>query len=293
LSSIKERLQNPEASTKLSLVANVVLLILKIFGGFWGGSRALIADSLNSLLDLVANSAVWIGIRLAKKPADAEHQYGHGNADVIAASFVAIVILATGIFIGYDSIHVIVDHDYRVPSYFATAVAAFTIILKQILFVYTKKIGVRFKSPAVLANAQDHKSDVYASSGALFGIFFAQTGYPILDPIGGLWVSFFILRNAVNLIRDNIHTLMSGAPRKEFLDKVLASILEIDDVSGISGAKIRTLGAKLFVDLEITIDGEMTVKEGHEIAHKVRDLLLRRFDDIIEVMVHIEPTPEP
>ena len=274
------------------MVANVVLLVLKIFGGFWGGSRALIADSLNSLLDLVSNSAVWIGIRLAKKPADADHQYGHGNADVIAASFVAIVILATGIFIGYDSIHVIVDHDYRVPSYFATAVAAFTIILKQILFVYTKKIGVRFKSPAVLANALDHKSDVYASSGALLGIFFAQTGYPILDPIGGLWVSFFILRNAINLIRDNIHTLMSGAPRKEFLDKVLASILEIDDVTGISGAKIRTLGAKLFVDLEITIDGEMTVKDGHEIAHKVRDLLLRRYDDIIEVMVHIEPTPE-
>ena len=292
MTSLKERFQNPEASTKLSFVANIVLLILKIFGGFWGGSRALIADSLNSLLDLVANSAVWVGLKLAKKPADADHQYGHGNADVLAASFVAMVIMVTGIFIGFDSIHVIIDHDYKAPSYFATAVAGFTIILKQWLFVYTKKIGLKFKSPAVLANAQDHKSDVYASAGALLGIFFAQTGYPILDPIGGLWVAFFIMRNAVNLIRDNIHKLMSGAPSKEFLEKVIESISRIGEVRGVSGVKIRTLGAKLFVDLEITVDENLTVKEGHVIAHRVRDLLLGEFDDIIEVMVHIEPSLE-
>ena len=190
---------------------------MKFYGGFFGGSRALIADSLNSLLDIIANAAVWVGINLAKKPADEDHQYGHGNADVIAASFVAIIILVTGIYIGYDSIHVIVEGRYRVPRYYATVIAFLTIILKTVLFRYTKKVGLKSKSPAVLANAQDHKSDVYASSGALFGILVSQFGYPILDPIGGLWVSFFILRNAVNLIRDNIHTLMSGAPDIETL----------------------------------------------------------------------------
>ena len=102
----------------------------------------------------------------------------------------------------------------------ATAVAAFTIILKWFLYRFTIKVGDKYKSPAVYANAQDHKSDVYASSGALVGIVFAQMGYPILDPIGGVWVSFFIVRNAVNLIRDNIHTLMSGAPDQETIARV-------------------------------------------------------------------------
>lgn len=282
----------PEASTKISMVFNILLLILKFFGGFFGGSRALIADCLNSFLDIVANSAVWIGLKLAKKPADIDHQYGHGNADVIAASFVAIVIFATGIYIGYDSIHVIIDRDYGVPNYFATSVAAFTIIVKSILFRYTKNVGRKFKSAAVLANAQDHKSDVYASSGALFGIVVSQIGYPILDPVGGLWVSFFILRNGINLIRDNIHTLMSGAPDRELVERVEKTAAQIKEVKGILATRMRTLGSRQFVDLEIFVDGNLSVREGHNVAHQVRDLLIAKYDDITEVMVHVEPRME-
>lgn len=292
MTSMSRKIGTPEASTKISMVFNILLLILKFFGGFFGGSRALIADCINSLLDIVANSAVWIGLKLAKKPADVDHQYGHGNADVIAASFVAIVIFVTGIYIGYDSIHVIIGRNYGVPNYFATGVAVFTITVKSILFRYTKNVGLEFKSAAVLANAQDHKSDVYASSGALFGIVVSQIGYPILDPIGGLWVSFFILRNAVNLIRDNIHTLMSGAPDKELVERVKETAAQIKEVKGILATRMRTLGSRQFVDLEIFIDGNLSVHEGHNIAHQVRDLLIAKYDDITEVMVHVEPRTE-
>ena len=290
--SMGQRISTPEASTKISMVFNVLLLILKFFGGFFGGSRALIADCLNSFLDIIANFAVWIGLKLAKKPADADHQYGHGNADVIAASFVAVVIFVTGIYIGYDSIHVIIDKDYGVPAYFATGVAFFTIIVKTILFRYTKKVGRKFKSAAVLANAQDHKSDVYASSGAMFGIVISQIGYPVLDPIGGLWVSFFILRNAVNLIRDNIHTLMGGAPDRELVERVKETAAQIKEVRGILTTRMRILGSRQFVDLEIFVDGNLSVCEGHNIAHQVRDLLIEKYDDITEVMVHVEPHME-
>lgn len=283
---------SPEASTKLSLLANVVLLILKFIGGFWGGSKALIADCLNSFLDLLANSAVLIGLNVAKKPADADHQYGHGNADVIAASLVAIIIFATGLYIGFDSIHTIIDRKYRPPHILATGVAAFTIILKSILFRYTKRIGVRTKSPAVLANAYDHKSDVFASSGALLGIIFAQIGYPVLDPIGGIWVGFFIVRNGINLIQNNIHTLMSGAPDKELVNKVAGTACEINEVKGVVTTRMRTLGARHIVDIEIFVDRNLSVGEGHHIAHQVRDRLLERYDDITEVMVHVEPNPE-
>ena len=292
MASPKSKINTPEASTKLSLLSNILLLILKFYGGFFGGSRALIADSINSLLDIIANSAVWIGLNLAKKPADEDHQYGHGNADVIAASFVALIILVTGFYIGYDSIHVIIDGRYGVPKYYATVIAFFTIVLKLVLYRYTKDVGIRFKSAAVLANAYDHKSDVYASSGALFGIFISQIGYPILDPIGGLWVSFFILRNAVNLIRDNIHTLMSGAPDREMIDKVTKSADEVKEVKGVNMTRIRTLGSRHFVDLEIFVEKDLSVFEGHNIAHKVRDILVAKYDDISVVMVHVEPFKE-
>ena len=215
-----QKLETPEASTKLSIVGNVILLILKFIGGFLGGSKALIADFVNSLLDLVANAAVLIGVRVAQQPADADHQYGHGNADVIAAFLVAVIILMTGIYIGYDSASAAFGKNYKAPHWYATLVAIITIFSKTMLYRFTKKVGIKSKSPAVFANAQDHKSDVYASSGALFGIVMAQLGYPVLDPIGGIWVSFFVVRNSINLIRDNIHTLMSGAPDRETIDGV-------------------------------------------------------------------------
>lgn len=292
MASPKSKINTPESSTQISLLSNILLLILKFYGGFFGGSRALVADCINSLLDIIANSAVWIGLKLAKKPADENHQYGHGNADVIAASFVAIIILVTGVYIGYDSIHVIIDGHYAAPKYYATAIACFTIVFKLVLYQYTKKIGIRFKSAAVLANAYDHKSDVYASSGALFGIFISQIGYPILDPVGGLWVSFFILRNAVNLIRDNIHTLMSGAPDREMINRITKTADEIKEVMGINTTRIRTLGSKHFVDLEIFVEKDLSVFEGHKIAHKVRDILIAKYDDISDVMVHVEPYKE-
>ncbi len=287
-----KKYESPEGSTRLSFGANILLLALKIFGGFWGGSVALIADSFNSFLDLLANSAVYIGIKVARRPADADHQYGHGNADVIAASLVAVIIFGTGIFIGFNSIHVIIDGIKEAPHPLATGVAAFTIILKAFLYRFTRDIAVESRSPAVYANAQDHKSDVYASSGALVGIIFAQIGFPILDPIGGLWVAFFIVRNGAMLIQQNIHTLMSGAPDRETIERVRATAGEIPAVKGIVTTRMRTLGAQHIVDLEIFVDKNLSVWEGHKIAHEVRDRLLSKYDDIIEVMVHVEPNPE-
>ena len=132
---------------------------------------------------------------------------------------------------------------------------------------------------------------MYASSGALFGIVAAQLGYPILDPIGGLWVSFFILRNAINLIRDNVHTLMSGAPPKDIVDKVAMTAAEIEQVRGINATRMRTLGARHVVDIEIYVDKNLSVWQGHYIAEKVRDRILNKYNDIIDVMVHVEPSP--
>jgi cation diffusion facilitator family transporter len=287
--SIFQKLESPEASTKLSFVANVLLLGLKFLGGFLGRSQALIADCFNSFLDLIANSAVLIGIRVAKRPADADHQYGHGNADVLAASLVAVIIFGTGMFIGYSAVNAIIHGKYQPPHFLATGVAIFTIVLKAILYRFTRNISKKSKSVAVYANAQDHLSDVYASSGALAGIVFAQLGYPILDPIGGIWVAFFIVRNAAKLILNNIHTLMSGAPDNETVRRVRETAGEIKNVMGVAAIRMRTIGSRYIVDIEILVEKDLSVWQGHNIAEQVKQRLLSQYDDIIEVMVHVEP----
>ncbi len=281
--------KTPIAVTRLSLAANVLLFIIKLVAGIMGRSQALVADSLNSLLDIVANAVVWLGLNIAKKPPDKEHPYGHGNADTLAAVFVAIILVLTGGYIGRDAIDSIVHHHFETPTFLATAAAAFTILLKAVLYKYTLSVGKKYRSPAVIATAQDHISDVVVSAGTLIGIVVAQIKYPILDPIAGLWVAAFILRQAVRLILDNIHTLMSGSPDSKTQIAIKNHIGTVNGVVSTNWIKGRLHGGGYFLDVAVSVRGNMTVREGHEIAHKVRESVLKSFSDVADVLVHIEP----
>jgi cation diffusion facilitator family transporter len=287
-----EKLQSPIASTKLSLASNVFLFIIKMLAGFFGRSQALVADSLNSLLDIVANIIVWFGIRIAKKPPDEDHPYGHGNADNLAAIFVAIVLFVTGAYIGRESIHAIINGEFGKPTYLATAAAAFTIIVKELLYWYTLKVGKKFRSPAVIANAYDHRTDVIVSLGTLIGIVIAQTEYPILDPIAGLWVTFFILKQGVKIIRENIQTLMVSSPGAGIEDEIKKYIAGLEGVKGVRWIKGRLIGPSYYIDVVVEVRSDMSVKEGHDIASSVKHAVIKAFDDVIDVLVHIEPDLE-
>jgi cation diffusion facilitator family transporter len=284
-----QRLQTPIASTKFSLASNVILFIIKMLAGIFGRSQALIADSLNSLLDIVANIVVWYGIRISKKPPDADHPYGHANADNLAAIFVAVVLFVTGAYIGRESIHTIISGEFGRPTYLATAAAAFTIIVKELLYWYTLKVGKKFKSPAVIAIAYDHRTDVVVSLGTLVGIIIAQTEYPILDPIAGLWVAFFILRQGIRIIRENIQTLMVSSPGPGIEDEIRKYIIGLDGVKGVRSIKGRVVGSNYYIDAIVEVRSDISVKEGHDIASSVREAVIGSFEDVIDVLVHIEP----
>ncbi len=284
-----EKLQSPIACTKFSLAINVFLFILKIFAGIFGRSQALIADALNSLLDIVANIVVWFGIGIAKKPPDKDHPYGHGNADNLAAIFVAVVLFITGAYIGREAIHAIIHGEFTEPTFLATAAAAFTIIIKEILYRYTLRIGKEFKSPAVIANAYDHRSDVVVSLGTLVGIVIAQTKYPILDPIAGLWVTFFILKQGVKVIRENIQTLMVASPGVGIEDEIRNYITNLEGVNGVRWIKGRLIGPSYYIDVVVQVCDDISVREGHDIASQVKVAVRKSFADVIDVLVHIEP----
>lgn len=284
-----KNIHTPVASTRLSLAVNIILFALKMFAGIVGRSQALVADALNSLLDIVANIVVWLGIKIAGRPPDEDHPYGHGNADTLAAVFVALVLIITGGYIGRAAVESIIKEDFQTPTYLATSVAVLTIIVKTVLYSYTMKIGRKYRSQAVIANAQDHRSDVVVSVGTLVGIVVAQIKFPILDPIAGLWVAVFILKQAVKIIRDNIRTLMVSSPETERQDEIKAAILGIDGVTEVKWLKGRMVGSSLFMDTAVCVNGEISVREGHDIARIIRKSVVDLFPEVVDILVHVEP----
>ncbi len=279
----------PEKTTAVSIVANSLLLIIKLIGGTVGRSQALLADAINSLLDLVANTVVWMGRKISQRPPDENHRYGHGHADTLAAVFVAITLILVGGFIAYQAIHIIIDKNYAVPSKLATAVAVVTIITKEILYRWTIKVGRKVKSPAIVANAYDHRSDVYASLGALVGIVAAQIKWPILDPIASIWIALLIIRNAIDLIRENVYSLMSGNPYPEMEQWALETLNSMDSIKFVRDIKIRTMGTYMIVDTKIQVDRDLSVEEGHDIARLAKRNLMESNEHIQDVLVHVEP----
>lgn len=278
-----------KGTTVVSFVINVILFGLKITGGVIGRSSALLADALNSLLDIVANTAVWVGIRIANRPPDEGHPYGHGLANTISAIFVAVLLVITGVYIGANAIYVIIYDQYETPGKIATIIAAGTIIVKEILYHWTIRVGRRENSPAVIANAYDHRTDVFTSLGALIGIVVAQLGYPVLDPIAGFVIGILILWNAFRLISDNIHSLMSGAPDKETLSKIYETAATHSRVQQIRDIKVRSVGTKYIADLKIMVRGDLSVTEGHDIASDLKRHLLNHAKILQDAMIHVEP----
>jgi cation diffusion facilitator family transporter len=260
-----------------------------LFGGIWGRSQALLADAINSLLDIVANIVVWFGIKISERPPDREHPYGHGNADNLAAIFVAIVLFLTGAYIGREAFSTIIDKSYATPNIMATAAAIITILIKFSLYKFTVKIGREYRSPAVIANAQDHRSDVLISLGALIGIVVAQIGFPILDPLAGIYIAISILRQSVKIIRENISTLMVSSPGLAFEKELKEYISNLDEVKKVTWIKGRAVGSGYYIDAAVCVRGDLTVSQGHDIAHDIGASVKTAFPTVHDVLVHIEP----
>jgi len=289
ISMVEEADKKPEKTTIVSIFANAALLVVKILGGTLGRSQALLADAINSLLDLVANAVVWMGCKIADKPPDEDHRYGHGHANTLAAVFVALTLIIIGGYIAYQAVHIIIEKNYSVPTPLATVIAVFTILTKETLYRWTIRIGRRYKNPAVIANAQDHRSDVYSSLGALAGILGAQIKWPLLDPIAGIWIALIILKNAIQLMRENIHTLMSGSPDEQLHMEVLETLGDVTGIKKIRDLRIRSMGTYLIVDVKIQVNSDLTVEEGHNIATDGKQRLINSGLNIHDVMVHVEP----
>jgi len=285
----KINLLDSKTCTLVGLVTNVALAIFKLLAGIFGFSYAMIADAIHSMSDCLATGTVYVGLRIGEKPPDESHPYGHGNAETIAAFLVALIILATGVFVGISAVQLIAHKQFETPATIALAAAAISIVTKEGMFRYTLKVGKRNNSPALIANAWDHRSDAYSSVAALAGILGARLAFQYLDPIAGLVVSALIVKMSLTLLRSNVGILMDERPEPALLARIRAAVLEVKGVKAIDNIKAHRRGSTFTIDIEVAVDSNLTVEQGHQVAFKVKSKLLHNIEHVQEVMVHVNP----
>jgi cation diffusion facilitator family transporter len=289
------REQRVQGIINTGLVCNIFLAISKVSIGILGHSRALLADGVNSTSDIVYYIVVKIFTKLAGKPADSEHPYGHHQMESIAAVVVGAFVVTTGIGLFWDSINTSWEifsgkHASGAPiEIYTLFVAFFTIILKIFLFIYTKTIGRKTENAAVMALAYDHRNDIFSSAGAAVGITLGWLGFVWADPLAGAIVALIILRTGIQILRESSDELMDTVPG-ETLNKKIRSV-----VSGISGVKtIEELSAHRFgpyfvINITIGIDGNLSVKQGDSIATEVEKKIDKAISPVRKVYVHYHP----
>jgi cation diffusion facilitator family transporter len=271
------------------LGANLGLVGVKLAAGLAGHSQALIADALNSVLDVLAGVVAWVGHRVAARPPDKTHHYGHQDAETLAALFVGLMIFATGGIIIREAVASLLSGAVAVPSVWTVWIAAGVIVVKLALYFYTRRAGRVTPSLVVDATAKDHLMDVVATAGALVGVAGAQLGWPVLDPLAAFWVAGIILISGARILRTNATILMGGAPSDETLEAIQQALASVPGVRGLHRTKVRTSGTQLYVDTEILVDGNLSVEQAHTIANAAGERLVADFPEIADVNVHVEP----
>ncbi len=280
-------------STLKGVVSNVFLAIIKILSGIIGHSYALIADGIESLLDVFSSIIVLAGIKIAATPADEHHHYGHGKAESLAAMVVSIALLAAAMGLAIQSVREI-NEPHHAPAPFTLVVLLLVILIKELLFRYVDEVGDEIESSAVKADAWHHRSDAITSVAAFIGISIALLfgkGYEMADDWAALVACGIIAFNGYRLLRISIVDIMDEVPSPEVEANILKIAGDIEGVMEIETCRLRKSGFGYFIDMHIEVDENLSVRAGHEIAHTVKDTLMSEYPNIFDVMVHVEPYP--
>jgi len=292
----EERFEKAVFAAWVGIIGNLALALLKGVIGFMAQSKALLADSAHSASDVAGSIAVLIGLRAAAKPPDADHPYGHGKAESIASIVVSVLLLVVGVEIGISAVKSIWRGVEAAPRAYALIAVVISLIVKEAMFQYKYRLGKRLKSQALITNAWEHRSDVYSSIAALAGIFGAILGdylrIPLLyylDPVAGLFVSILVLKMGFKLVRESIHTTMDHVLHKEDAADLIAAVQNIKGVITVDDLRAREHGHYVIVDIKISVNPRISVYEGHEIAKSVKQQLMKRFQHVSDVFVHVNP----
>ncbi|MBO5033288.1 MAG: cation transporter [Lachnospiraceae bacterium] len=276
----------------VSIVINVLLSVFKLLAGILAHSGAMVSDAIHSASDVFSTIVVIIGIRLAGKESDKEHPYGHERMECVAAIVLATILAVTGLGIGYSAVVKIVSGDYaslEIPGLLALTAAIVSIAAKEGMYWYTRGNAKKIDSSALMADAWHHRSDALSSVGALAGIVGARMGFPVLDAVASLCICFFIEKAAYDIFKDAIDKMVDKACDETMESKLRECALAQEGVLGVDLLRTRVFGNKIYVDIEISTDGDSSLKEAHGIAEKVHDSIEKSFTKVKHIMVHVNP----
>jgi cation diffusion facilitator family transporter len=279
-------------SSRIGIGINLILALVKCLAGLIGHSFALLADGVESFLDVISSTIVYLGLQLAIKPPDKDHPYGHGKADPIAAVVVGIAMIGAALGIAVQSINLI-RTPHRLPQPYTLWVLICVVPVKALLSRYVSSVSKRIESTALRGDAWHHFSDALISAFAFVGIAAALwTGDPTADDWAALCVSPVILFGGWKQLRKPVAELLDTAPEPEIEEHVRRVAATVPNVFGVEKCFVRKVGFRYYVDLHVVVRGDLTVRQGHRIAHAVADQVRASVEKIAEVLVHIEPEEE-
>ena len=276
-----------------TIIVNVILSVFKLIVGLIGNSNAMISDAIHSASDVFSTIVVMIGVKLASKESDKEHPYGHERMECVAAIILAVVLFITGAAIGMEAAKNILSgkfEELQVPGVLALAAAILSIIIKEAMFWYTRVNAKRIDSSALMADAWHHRSDAFSSVGALVGIAGARLGFPVMDSAASLIIFGFIAKAAYDIFMDAVDKMVDRACDDETEAQMKACVEEEPEVRGIDLLQTRVFGNKIYVDVEIKVNGSYTLWQAHSIAERVHDRIEQEFPKVKHIMVHVNPT---
>lgn len=290
-----EKTDFQKVANKVSLVTiigNIVLSVMKLIAGIVAHSSAMISDAIHSASDVFSTFVVMIGIKLSSKSADKEHPYGHERLECVAAIVLSIVLLITGLGIGADALKAIMQKDYsnlQIPGILALIAAIISIVAKEGMYWYTRHYAKKIDSSALMADAWHHRSDAFSSIGALIGIAGARMGFPIMDSVASLIIFVFIVKAAYDIFKDAMDKMVDHSCDENTENEIRECVRENPDVAGIDLLQTRIFGNRIYVDMEIALDGSMSLAQAHKIAEAVHDSIERNFPKVKHIMVHVNP----
>jgi len=288
--SLEQRRKETNRITLWGVAVNLFLSVIKVLGGIFGQSQALLADGIHSMSDLASDAMVLIAVKHAGEDADEDHPYGHARYETLATVALGVLLITVAVGIAYNAI-LRLEHpdEIVVPALYTLIIAAISIFSNEALYHATRVVAKKVRSPLLEANAWHHRSDAISSIVVLIGVGATYIGYPLLDAIAAILVALMVAKIGLDLSRQGVQELVDTALNPEMVEQIKQTILSIDDVRQLHLLRTRRMGHNALVDVHIQVSPKLSVSEGHHITESVEQALCDKFDEINDVTVHIDP----
>ena len=288
--SSNDRYQETKKVTLVGAAINLFLSFIKILFGYIAQSQSLIADGIHSLSDLISDGLVLIAAKHSHREADEDHPYGHGRFETVVTVALGLLLIVVAGGIAVDAVRRMVEPDALMhPGIMALVVAAISIVANEFLYFYTIRIGNKFNSNMLKANAWHHRSDSISSVIVLVGVAGTMMGFHYLDAIAAIGVAAMIIKIGWDLCVQSVRELVDTALEPETVDSINETIMKVDGVRELHSLRTRRMGGEALVDVHVLVSPKLSVSEGHHIGEKVREQVVKQVDDVTDVMVHIDP----